>query len=213
MTTYSKKLRLHHAAPSRSSTVLWMLEEIGEPYDINVLSLKEGDNRKPAYLAINPMGKVPALEHEGQLITEVGAICQYLADAFPKAGLSPAIGDPLRGPYLRWMYFQGNCFEPAIVDKALKREPGMLAMSPYGQFDTTIDVVAKAVAAGPWFLGENFTALDVYFGSAIRWTTQFGLCPERPEFKAYIARLVARPAATRAMARDAALAPPVTKGS
>lgn len=208
MPTYAKSLRLHHSAPSRSSTVLWMLEEIGEPYDLDILNLKDGDNLKPAYLAINPMGKVPALEHDGQLITEVGAICHYLADAFPNAGLAPAIGDPLRGAFLRWMYFQGNCFEPAIIDKAMQREPGQRAMSPYGTFDTSVDVVARAVAKGPWFLGDRFTALDVYFGSAIRWTTQFGLLPDRPEFKAYIARLVERPAAKRAAARDAALAPP-----
>ena len=208
MSMTTKALRLHHAAPSRSSTTLWMLEEIGEPYELNILNLKEGENRKPAYLAINPMGKVPALEHDGQIITEVGAICLYLADAFPKAGLAPAIGDPQRGAYLRWMFFQGNCFEPAIIDKALKREPGAQAMSPYGDFDTTIDVVAKAVAKGPWFLGDRFTALDVYFGSAIHWTTMFGLCPDRPEFASYIARLTARPAAKRAAARDAALAPP-----
>ena len=213
MTTYANKLRLHHAAPSRSSTVLWMLEEIGAPYDLNVLNLKEGEHLKPAYLAINPMGKVPALEHEGQLITEVGAICHYLAEAFPKAGLAPAIGDPLRGAFLRWMYFQGNCFEPAIIDRALKREPGQRAMSPYGDFETTVDVVAQAVAKGPWFLGDRFTALDVYFGSAIRWTTQFGLCPGRPEFSGYIARLVERPAAKRAAARDAELSPPAPKES
>ncbi len=201
-------LRLHHAAPSRSSTVLWMLEEIGEPYDLHVLDLKNGEQREPAYLAVNPMGKVPALEHNGQLITEVGAICLYLADAFPKTGLSPAIGDPLRAPYLRWMFFQGNCFEPAIIDKALKREPGTASMVPYGDFDTTINVVAGAVAKGPWFLGDAFTALDVYFGSAIRWTTQFGLCPERPEFKAYIERLGQRPALQRAQDRDAELMAP-----
>ncbi len=207
MPAYAKKLRLHHAAPSRSSTVLWMLEELGEPYDLDVLDLKAQQQLTPAYLAINPMGKVPALEHDGQLITEVGAICLYLADAFPKAGLAPAIGDPLRGPYIRWMMFQGNCFEPAIIDKALKREPGMRAMSPYGDFDMTVDVVAKAIKT-PWFLGDKFTALDVYFGSAIRWTTQFGLLPSRPEFASYIARLSERPAAKRAAARDAALAPP-----
>ena len=207
MTAYSKTLRLHHVAPSRSSTVLWMLEEIGEPFDLNVLDMKSGEQRKPAYLAINPMGKVPALEHEGQLITEVGAICLYLADAFPKANLAPAVHDPLRAPYLRWMFFQGNCFEPAIIDKAMKREPGAQGMSPYGDFDTTIDVVAKAVAKGPWFLGNRFTALDVYFGSAIRWTTAFGLLPARPEFASYIKRLVERPAAKRASDRDAALSP------
>lgn len=201
-------LRLHHAAPSRSSTALWMLEEIGEPFDLHVLDLKQGEQRQPAYLAINPMGKVPALEHNGQLITEVGAICLYLADAFPKAGLAPAISDPLRGPYLRWMFFQGNCFEPAIVDKALKREPGARMMMPYGDFDTTIETVANAVAKGPWFLGDRFTALDVYFGSAIRWTSAFGLCPDRPEFKSYIERLGKRPALQRALARDAALVPP-----
>ncbi|MBS0243071.1 MAG: glutathione S-transferase family protein, partial [Proteobacteria bacterium] len=139
------------------------------------------------------------------LITEVGAICFYLADAFPKAGLAPAVGDSLRGPYVRWMFFQGNCFEPALIDKALKREPGSQAMMPYGNLDTTVETVAKAVAKGPWFLGDKFTALDVYFGSAIRWTTMFGILPERPEFKSYIARLTERPALKRAMAKDAEL--------
>lgn len=208
----AQKLLLHHGAPSRSSTVLWMLEELGEPYDLHLLDLKAGEQRQPAYLAINPMGKVPALEHNGQLITEVGAICLYLADAFPKAKLAPAIGDPLRGPYLRWMMFQGNCFEPAIIDKALKREPGQASMMPYGDLDTTVDVVAKQVGKGPWFLGDRFTALDVYFGSAIRWVTAFGLLPDRPEFKTYIERLSARPAAQRAEAKDAKLAPPPPKG-
>ena len=201
-------LRLHHAAPSRSSTVLWMLEELGEPYELNVLDLKAGEQRNPAYLAINPMGKVPALEHNGVLITEVGAICCYLADAYPKLSLAPAIGDPLRGPYLRWMFFQGGCFEPAIIDKALKREPGPLSMLPYGDLATTLDVIAKAVARGPWFLGERFTALDVYFGSAIRWTTEFGLLPDRSEFSGYITRLKSRPALQRAIAKDATLTKP-----
>ena len=200
------KLRLHHTFHTRSSTALWMLEEIGQPYELNVLNSKLGEQRQPAYLAINPMGKVPALEHGGQLITEVGAICLYLADAFPKAGLAPAIGDTLRGPYLRWMFFQGNCFEPAVVDKALKREPGPPGMLPYGDLDTTIETVAKAVAKGPWFLGDRFTALDVYFGAAIRWTTQFGLLPVRPEFTSYIARLAERPAAKRAATKDSEIA-------
>ncbi len=200
------RLRLHHAAPSRSSTVLWMLEELGEPYELNVLDLKKAEQRARAHLAVNPMGKVPALEHDGVLITEVGAICMYLADAYPKANLAPAIGDPLRGPYLRWMFFQGNCLEPALIDKALKREPGPASMLPYGDLDTTVETVAKAVAKGPWFLGDRFTALDVYFGSAIRWTTQFGLLPVRPEFTSYIERLGQRPALIRAIAKDAEIA-------
>jgi glutathione S-transferase len=198
----SPRLKLHHAAPSRSSTVLWMLEELGEPYELNVLDLKKGEQRQPAYLAINPMGKVPALEHDGVVVTEVGAICAYLADAYPKAGLAPVAGDPLRGPYLRWMFFQGNCLEPALIDKALGREPGRPAMMPYGDLDTTVETVARAVAKGPWALGETFSALDVYLGSAIRWTLQFGLLPERPEFTGYIARLAERPALRRAEAKD-----------
>jgi glutathione S-transferase len=196
------RLKLHHAAPSRSSTVLWMLEELGEPYDLHVLDLKKGEQRQAAYLAVNPMGKVPALERDGVLITEVGAICLYLADAYPEAGLAPAIGDPLRAPYLRWMFFQGNCLEPAIVDRALKREPGPPSMMPYGNFDTTVETVAKAVAEGPWALGDRFTALDVYLGSAIRWTMQFGLLPARPEFTSYCTRLEQRPAFQRATAKD-----------
>lgn len=180
-----------------------MLEELGQPYELNLLNLKAGDQNSPAYLAINPMGKVPALEHDGVVVTEVGAICLFLADAFPKAGLAPAIGDPLRGPYLRWMFFQGNCLEPALIDKALKRDAGDKAMMPYGDFDTTVETLAKAVGAGPWILGERFTALDVYLGSAIRWTTSFGLLPQRPEFAGYLARLLERPALHRAIAKDA----------
>jgi glutathione S-transferase len=196
-------LRLYHAAPSRSSTVLWMLEEVGVPYELDVLDLQQGDQNAPAYRAVNPMGKVPALVHDGQLVTEVGAICLYLADAFPAAGLAPKLDDPLRAAYVRWMFYQGNCLEPAIVDRANKREPGPRAMSPYGEFDTVVETIAEAVAKGPWFLGETFTALDVYFGSAIRWTSEFGLLPARPEFAAYIARLKQRPALERAQAKDA----------
>ncbi|MFV0295408.1 MAG: glutathione S-transferase family protein [Hyphomicrobiaceae bacterium] len=208
MTDTAPRLKLYHAAPSRSSTVLWMLEELGQPYSLEVLDLSAGATRTPAYLAINPMGKVPALLHDGVLITEVGAICLYLADAYPEAGLAPAFDDPLRGPYVRWMFFQGNCFEPAIIDKAFGREPGNKSTMPYGDFETTIEAVANAVAKGPWFLGERFTALDIYFGSTIRWTMSFGLLPERPEFKAYADRLATRPAAQRAAARDSDLKTP-----
>ena len=201
--TVEPRIVLYHAAPSRSSTVLWMLEELGQPYELKLLDLKAGEQRAPEYLAVNPMGKVPALLHDGVLVTEVGAICTYLADVFPQAGLAPVIGDPLRASYLRWMFFQGNCFEPAVVDRALKREPGPPSMVPYGDFDTTLDTVRHAVASGPWFLGDRFTALDVYFGSALRWTMGFGLVPELPELKAYVGRLAARPALQRAIAKDA----------
>ena len=197
---------LYHAPNTRSSTALWMLEELGVPYDLHVLDFKKGEQREPAHLARNPMGKVPTLSHNGGLVTEGGAVCTYLADAFPQAGLAPAIGDPARGPYLRWMFFAGSSFEPAIVDRALKREPGDKGMMPYGDVDTTIDVAAGAVAKGPWLLGDRFSAADVFLGAGIRWTTLFGILPKRPEFTAYIARLEARPALQRATARDAELA-------
>lgn len=203
------RLLLHHAAPSRSSTVLWMLEELGEPYDLHVIDLQKEEQRTPEFLAINPMGKVPTLQHGDVVVTEVGAICMYLADAYPAANLTPPIGDPRRGPYVRWMFFQGNCLEPAIVDKAMKREPGRRSTIPYGDFDTTISTLAKGLgeAGGPWFLGDQFTALDVYMGSAIKWTMQFGLLPPLPEFTAYASRISERPALIRAEAKDAELAP------
>src|SRR5260221_2821270 len=196
-------LTLYHAAPSRSSVTLWMLEELGEPYDIKLIKLSEGDQLKPDYLAINPMGKVPTLKHNGVVITESAAICTYLADAFPQNKLNVPVGDPRRGPYLKWLFFGPGCFEPAIIDRAAPRkEAARLAMLGYGDFDTTMNVVAKAVEKGPWILGEQFTAAYVVIGSNVRWGTMFKLVPERPEFAAYSARIAARPAAQRAEAKD-----------
>jgi glutathione S-transferase len=196
-------LTLYHASPSRSSVVLWMLEELGQPYDVKLLKLSEGDNLKADYLAVNPMGKVPALDHKGTIITEVAAICTYLADEIPQAKLSIPIGTPRRGVYLTWLFFGPGCFEPAVIDRAAPRkEEARRAMLGYGTFDTTMDVVAKAVAKGPWLMGEQFTAADVVIGANIRWGTMFKLIPERPEFTAYAARIAARPAAQRAEAKD-----------
>jgi glutathione S-transferase len=186
--------------------VLFMLEEIGAPYELKLLDLQKEEQHRPEYLAINPMGKVPAIEHEGIVITEVGAICTYLADAFPAAGLAPSIGDPGRGAYLRWMFFQGNCLEPAMIDHAMKREPGRRGMMPYGTYETTVDTLEKAVEKGPWFLGERYSAADVYVGSAIAWGLQFQLLPERDAFKRYAARLAERPARQRAVAIDEKIA-------
>ena len=196
-------LTLYHAAPSRSSIVHWMLEEVGEPFDIHLLSLQMGENREPAYLAINPMGKVPALKHDDVVVTEAAAICLYLADAFPNAGLTVPIGDPRRGPLLKWLFFGPSVIEPAVTDRAFKRaaEAPRAALG-YGDFETTMDVVAKAVERGPYLLGEQFTAADVVIGSTLRWATMFKLIPERPEFLAYMARFTERPALKRAEARD-----------
>ena len=200
-------LTLYHASPSRSSIVLWMLEELGEPYDIKLIKLSAGDNMKPDYLAINPMGKVPALKHGDTVITEVAAICAYLADEFPQKKLNIPAGSPRRGVYLKWLFFGPSCVEPAMIDRAAPRkEEARRAMLGYGDFDTCMNVLAKAVAQGPWLMGEQFTAADVVIGSTIRWGTLFKLIPERPEFTAYAARIAARPAAQRAQEKDKELA-------
>ena len=201
------QLTLYHAAPSRSSIVRWMLEEIGEPYDINLLRLMNGDQLKPDYLAINPMGKVPALKHGDVIITEAAAICTYLADAFPRAGLSVAIGDPRRGIYLKWLFFGPSCGEPAITDCAFpRREEPRRSTLGYGDFDTVMNVLAKAAAKGPYLMGEQFTAADVVIGSTLRWGMMFNLLQKRPEFVDYVARVEKRPALQRATALDQQLA-------
>ena len=202
-------LTLYHAIPSRSSVSRWMLEEVGEPYDVRLLNLQAGENRTPAYLAINPMGKVPTLDHDGIIITESAAICSYLADAFPNAGLNVPVGDKRRGPYLKWLFFGPSCVEPAITDRAFprKEEPRRGTLG-YGDYDTVMDVLAKGIERGPYLLGEQFTAADVVIGSGLRWGMMFKLIPERPEFLAYVGRLNQRAAAKRAQEKDAALSPP-----
>jgi len=201
------KLTLYHAAPSRSSITHWMLEELGEPYELKLLSLSKGENLTPEFLAMNPMGKVPALKHADVVVTEGAAICTYLADEFPRAKLNVPIGDPRRGAYLKWLFFAPSCIEPAMIDRAFPRkEEARRAMLGYGSFDTVMDVVAKAVAKGPNLLGEQFTAADVIIGSTLRWGMMFKLIPERPEFKAYVGRLEQRPALQRATAKDKELA-------
>ena len=196
-------LTLYHAAPSRSSIALWMLEEVGAPYDIHLLRLSEGDQRKPEYLAVNPMGKVPTLKHGDTVITEVAAICAYLADAFPQAKLNMPIGDPRRGPYLTWLFFGPGCLEPAMTDHVFPRkEQPRRSQLGYGDYDTTLNVVAQALGEGPYLLGERFTAADLVIGANIRWGMIFKMVPERPEFVAYAKRLADRPAAQRAEAKD-----------
>ena len=200
-------LLLYHAAPSRSSIVRWMLEETVEPYDVHLLKLSEGEQRKPEYLAINPQGKVPALRHEVVVITEVSAICAYLADEFPKAKLAIPIGEPRRGVYLQWLLFGPSCIEPAMMDKGFPRAKAPPASAVgYRDLDAVLDVVSNALAKGPHLMGEPFTAADVVIGSGLRWGMQFKMIPERPEFAAYVARLTARPAAQRANQKDQALA-------
>jgi len=200
-------LTLYHAAPSRSSIVRWMLEELGEPYDIHVLDLSKGEQLSPEFKAINPMGKVPVLRHGDAIMTESAAICTYLADEFPCAGLNMPVGSPERGPYLKWLFFGPGCIEPAIMDRAFPRqeEPRRGTLG-YGDFDSVMAVTARGVEAGLYLMGERFTAADVVVGSTLRWGLSFKLLPELPELVAYVGRLEQRPALTRSVSLDEELA-------
>ena len=200
------ELTLHHSPNTRSTGALILLEELGAPYKLHLLNMKAGEQRQAAYLAINPMGKVPAVTHGDALVTEQVAVFLYLADLFPQAGLAPAIGDPLRGPYLRWMAFYGSCFEPALIDKAQKREPAAPSMSPYSDYDTMLKTLTDQLGKGSYLLGERFSAADLLWGTALSWTVMFGLVPELPVIKAYMERVNTRPAVLRARAKDAELA-------
>jgi len=195
-----------HAPNSRSATTRLLLEELGAPYELHVLNFKTGDTRKPDYLAVNPMGKVPAILHDGVLVAEQVAIFIYLADLFPQAALAPALTDPLRGPYLRWLVFYAACMEPAFIDRAMKRDPGSIAMVPYGTWDTMFGTVVAQLEAGPWLLGDRFTAADVLWGANLGFLTSFNLVPENAAITAYLARFNARPSIIATRAKDAELA-------
>ncbi len=202
----NRKVTLYHTPNSRSTGTWMLLEELGADYELRVLNMKAGETRQPAYLAVNPMGKVPAILHNGALITEQVAIVLYLADLYPEAGLAPGIGDALRGPYLRWTVFYASCFEPAITDRALKREPPQPSMASYGDFDTMMKTLTDQLAKGPYLLGEKFSAADVLWGTALTWIVKFGLIEATPVIQAYIDRANVRPAAVKVRAKDAELA-------
>ncbi|WP_428310332.1 glutathione S-transferase family protein [Hydrocarboniphaga sp.] len=192
--TDTRKLIFFHSPNTRSTGVRILLEELKADHELRVINMKAGAQRQADYLAINPMGKVPAILHGDALVTEQAAIYQYLADAFPQAGLAPAIGDALRGPFLRWFAYYGSSFEPAVVDRALKREPAPTGMCPYGDFDTMLNTFLGQLGKGDYFLGERFTAIDVLWGCALKWMVGFKLIPENPLVLQYVERIYARPA-------------------
>lgn len=200
------KVTLFHSPNTRSTGALILLEELGVPYDLHVVNMKAGDQRKPAYLAVNPMGKVPAVKNGDALITEQGAIYIYLADLYPKAGLAPALTDPLRGPYIRWLVYYGSSFEPAVVDKALKRDPAPPGICPYGDYDTMLKTLSDQMKKGPYMLGETFSAADVLWGTAMRWMLDFKLVPTAPEFSDYRDRVISRPSFKKVEEMDKKLA-------
>lgn len=193
---------------SRGRIIRWMLEEVGAPYETVVLDYAS-TMKAPDYLAINPMGKVPAIRHGDTVVTEVAAICAYLADAFPDAGLAPAPGSKDRGAYYRWLFFAAGPVEAAVIDRTL----GLVVpddkkvMVGYGSYDDMVEVLDQAVGANEYLAGGKFSAADVYVGSHIGWGTQFGTLPKRPNFDAYLARLMSRPAAVRAREIDDGLMP------
>ena len=193
---------------SRGRTARWMLEEVGRPYRTEVLDY--GTTMKASdYLALNPMGKVPTITHGATVVTETAAICAYLADAFPDAGLAPPHGDPRRGPYYRWLFFGAGPVEAAITNKALDVvvPPGREAMVGYGSLDAVSDVLEAAVSKGDFIAGDRFTAADVYAGSALGWGMMFGSIEKRPAFERYWERISSRPAFQRAKEIDDKLMP------
>ena len=191
---------------SRGRIVRWLLEEIGQPYRTEVLGY--GTSMKaPDYLAINPMGKVPAIRHGETVVTECGAICAYLADAFPEAGLAPPPGDRRRGPYYRWMFFAAGPVEAAATNASLGVEVPEDRRGQVG-YGSVADVVATlefAVSGQEYVAGDRFTAADVYFGSHVGWGMQTGTLEPRPAFESYWNRISSRPAAKRAQEIDNAL--------
>jgi glutathione S-transferase len=197
------ELVLYTNPQSRGRIARWMLEEIGQPYKTEVLDYAS-TMKGPAYLAINPMGKVPALRHGDAVVTETAAICAYLADAFPQAELAPTPGDRLRAPYYRWMFFTAGPIEAAISNKALGFvvPPERERMMGYGNLATAIDALEGAVSRGRYLVGDSFTAADVYVGSAIGFGMMFGTMEQRPAFVEYWQRLSTRPAYIRAKELD-----------
>jgi glutathione S-transferase len=202
----SEPLTFYTNPMSRGQIARWMLEEVGQPYEQVLLDF--GTTMKaPDYLAVNPMGKVPAIKHGDTVVTEVAAICAYLADAFPEAGLAP---EPRhRADYYRWLFFAAGPLESAVTNKSLGFElaPGKSMMAGYGSFEAAMDGLEAAVAGKRYVAGDRFSAADVYVGSQIGWGLMFGLIEKRPAFEAYWDGLKDRPACLRAKEIDAALMP------
>jgi glutathione S-transferase len=195
------ELTLYTNPMSRGRIARWMLEEVGADYDIVLLDYAS-TMKQQAYLSVNPMAKVPAIVHRGRTVTECAAICAYMAEAFPAAGLAPREDE--RADYYRWMFFAAGPIEAAITNRSLGVVPNdqQQRMVGYGDYDRVVDVLEAAVAAHDFIAGDRFTATDVYVGAQVIWGTQFGSLPKRDAFDAYIARLVARDAYGRAAALD-----------
>ena len=208
----SDELVLYSSPMSRGRIAHWMLEEVGVPYRFAVVNLETQDQKKPEYLAVNPMGKVPAIVHRGTVVTECGAICAYLADAFPAAGLAPPADSAARGTYYRWLFFGGTASRPrcSIALRPAPPRPGALG---YGSYEDTLATLEKALTPGPYILGAQFSAADVYVGSQIGFGLMMKALEPRPVFQEYANRLQARPAYQRFMEKGNTIAAQMKKAS
>ncbi|MDO8398262.1 MAG: glutathione S-transferase family protein [Bradyrhizobium sp.] len=191
-------MKLYWAPRSRSFTALWLMEETGQPYERVLTDITTGAQKTPEYLAINPMGKVPALGDGDATLADAAAICAYVAERYPEARLAPPLGDPTRAKYLYWLFFSPGCIEPAIVQLATKIEMNPVAAG-WGEAQRVFDVLDAAVSKGPWILGQTFSAADIVIGSGLNFAVRmFKMVPPRPSFDAYLDRCAARPAFQRA---------------
>jgi glutathione S-transferase len=195
-------LTLYHAPRSRSFRTLWLLEEIGAPYELRIVSIRRGDGSGAADPANpHPLGKVPALDHDGRVVFETAAIALYLTDLFPQSGLGPKIGDTERGTYLSWLAYYAGVFEPSLTAKFLKIQH-IYGTFGWGPFEEVLEHLGKTLAAGPYVLGEKFSAADIVFGGSLPLLMSRGMVPETESFKAYASRVTSRPAFARSQAKD-----------
>ena len=191
-------MKLYWAPRTRSFSTLWLMEETGQPYERVLTDLSKGEHKSPEYLAINTMGKVPALRDGEATLAEAAAICAYVAERYPQAKLAPPLGDPLRARYLYWLFFSPGCIEPAMVQLATKIEMNPTAAG-WGDAQLVLDVLDAALSTGPWLLGETFSAADIMVGSGLNFAVRlFKMAPSRPSFDRYLDRCAARPAFQRA---------------
>ncbi len=198
-------INFFHSPQSRSTATLTLLEELKAPYKLNVLDLKKGEQRDSAYLAINPLGKVPAIQHGSSVVTEQVAIFIYLADLYPAARLAPPVDNAGRGPYLRWLVYYAACYEPALSDRMMKHGPLPHMSSPYGTFEEMLSTVSAPLTQSPYLLGDKISAADILWGTAFHWGMLFKLVPEDGILLEYVKRITSRPSFATAARIDAEL--------
>ncbi len=197
---------LYHMPQTRGGTTLWMSEELGDVCTVKLINLRKGEGRTQEFLKLNPMGKLPALTHNGCIVTEAAAICAYLADQFPEKALAPAPAGPQRGVYYRWMFFAPSCIEPMMLDKLGKVNRENATAAGHGDYERVMASIAQALSRGPYILGEKFSAADVVMGSTLNFATMFGAIPLEGAIKTYLERIKARPAFQSMMAKNGEMA-------